>query len=186
MNNLSILFIAVGLSMDAFAVSISSGLAIKKLKIRHAFLIASFFGLFQAIMPILGWLSGVKVRNFISSFDHWLAFLILSIIGGKMIYEATKLEEAAQKTDPLNIYLLFLLAIATSLDALAVGLSFALLNIKVIIPAVIIGITTFLFSLSGVFIGKKFGHFFEKKIEIIGGIILICIGIKILSEHFLK
>jgi putative Mn2+ efflux pump MntP len=183
MDFITLLFIAVGLSMDAFAVSISSGLTIQKLKIRHAFLIASFFGLFQGIMPVLGWLSGVGLREYIASFDHWIAFFLLSVIGGKMIYEASKLEEASKQIDPLNIYVLFLLSVATSIDALAVGLSFAFLKIVVIFPAIIIGVVTFVFSLLGVFIGDKFGHFFERKIEIIGGIILIVIGLRILFEH---
>ena len=185
MDIITVLLTAVGLSMDAFAVSISSGLTIQKLKIHHAFLIASFFGLFQAVMPVLGWLSGVGLREYIVRYDHWVAFFLLSAIGGKMIYEASKLEEASKKIDPLNIYVLFLLSIATSIDALAVGLSFAFLKIVVIFPAIVIGIVTFVFSLLGVFIGAKFGHFFERKIEIIGGIILILIGLRILIDHLL-
>jgi putative Mn2+ efflux pump MntP len=180
---LSILLIAVGLAMDAFAVSISSGVIIKKSKLKSALTIALFFGLFQAIMPIIGWLAGFGLRDVIAGFDHWIAFGLLCIIGCKMIYESFSLEPAENKTDPLNIYVLFVLSIATSIDALAIGLSLSLLNVSIILPVVIIGIVTFSLSFFGVYIGNKFGHFFEKKIEIIGGLILIGIGIKILIEH---
>lgn len=183
MNPLSILFIAIGLAMDAFAVSISSGITINRLKLRHAILIASFFGTFQAIMPILGWLGGSSIASYIENFDHWVAFSLLFFIGSKMIYEAYKIEEIEEDKNPLNVYILFIMSIATSIDALAVGLSFAVLKVTVIYPAIVIGIVTFLMSLIGVYIGKKFGHLFEKKVEIIGGLILIFIGIKILLQH---
>lgn len=183
MNTLSILFIAIGLAMDAFAVSISSGITINRLKLRHAILIASFFGTFQAVMPIIGWLGGSSIASYIEKFDHWIAFILLLFIGSKMIYEAYKIEEADENRDPLNIYILFLMSIATSIDALAVGLSFAILKVTVIYPAMIIGIVTFFMSLAGVYIGERFGHLFEKKMEIAGGIILILIGTKILLQH---
>ncbi len=183
MNILSILFIAIGLAMDAFAVSISSGITIKRLKLRHAILIAGFFGTFQALMPILGWFGGIGISSYIQHIDHWIAFLLLLFIGLKMIYEAFKMEDADKEKDPLNISILFLMAIATSIDALAVGLSFAILNVMVIYPAIVIGIVTFLLSLAGVYLGEHFGHLFEKKMEILGGIILIFIGIKILVQH---
>lgn len=183
MDVLSILLIALGLAMDAFAVAISSGYMIKHIKAKNALTIAIFFGLFQAIMPIIGWLSGMTLRNFIAGFDHWIAFGLLCIIGGKMIYESFKLATTENKIDPLNIYVLFILSIATSIDALAVGLSLSFLKVAIALPAIIIGIVTFILSFLGVYIGNKVGHFFEKKIEVIGGLILIGIGIKILVEH---
>lgn len=183
MDIISIIFIAFGLAMDAFAVSITSGLTIKSLKINNALKIATFFGLFQAIMPLIGWLAGLSFRDFISGVDHWIAFGLLSIIGCKMIYESSKMELNEKKIDPLNIYVLFILSIATSIDALAVGLSLSFLNVSIALPAIIIGIVTFLLSVFGVYFGNRFGHYFERKIEIIGGLILIGIGIKILIEH---
>ena len=183
MDITTVLIIAVGLAMDAFAVSISSGLAIKKIRMGHAFRIAFFFGAFQAIMPVIGWLAGLGLKDFISAIDHWIAFVLLSIVGGKMIYESTFLDEEKDEKDTLNIYVLLILSIATSIDALAVGLTLSFLNVDIASPAVIIGIVTFLLSFLGVYIGDRFGHFFESKIEIVGGLILIGIGIKILVEH---
>lgn len=169
--------------MDAFAVSITSGITIRHLRVKHALKIALFFGFFQAIMPVIGWLLGVSVRHAISGFDHWIAFGLLNIIGGKMIYESFKLQPNKEEIDPQNIYVLFLLSIATSIDALAIGLSLSFLKVAIIFPAIIIGIITFLLSFFGVHIGNKVGHFFEKKIEMIGGLVLIGIGFKILIEH---
>jgi len=183
MDIFTILFIALGLSMDAFAVSVSSGFTIKRLHINNALRIAVFFGLFQAIMPVIGWSAGLTLKDFISSIDHWVAFGLLSIIGLKMILESREIDPDKKQTDPLNIYTLLILSVATSIDALAVGLSLSLLNISIITPSIIIGITTFILSFIGVFIGNRVGHFFEKKIEIAGGIILIAIGVKILIEH---
>ena len=169
--------------MDAFAVSITSGLTIKSLKINNALKIAIFFGLFQAIMSLIGWLAGLSFRDFISDVDHWMAFGLLSVIGCKMIYESSKMELNKKKINPLNIYVLLVLSVATSIDALAVGLSLSFLKVSIVLPAVIIGIVTFLLSIIGVYFGNRFGHYFERKIEIFGGLILICIGIKILIEH---
>ena len=183
MDIFTILFIAVGLSMDAFAVSVTSGFTIKRLHINNALKIAVFFGMFQAIMPVLGWAAGLGFRGFISGVDHWIAFGLLSIIGVKMIFESRAMDSGKKPADPLNIYTLLILSVATSIDALAVGLSLSLLSVSIISPSVIIGITTFLFSFAGVYIGKRVGHFFEKKIEIAGGLILLGIGVKILIEH---
>lgn len=183
MSIITVLFIAVGLAMDAFAVSITSGLAIKNLKINHAFRIAIFFGLFQAIMPTIGWLAGLSLRDFISTIDHWIAFGLLSVIGFKMIFESAKMKSDEEKINPLNIRVLLILSVATSIDALAVGLSLSFLKISIVTPVIIIGAITFFLSFTGVFIGNRFGHFFENKIEFIGGLVLIGIGIKILIEH---
>ena len=183
MDIITIIAIAVGLAMDAFAVSITSGTTIKRLKINHALQIAAFFGAFQAFMPVIGWLAGLGLISFISGIDHWIAFGLLVFIGCKMIYESIKIESREDKSNPLNFYVLLMLSVATSIDALAVGLSFAFLKISIATPIIIIGAVTFLLSFLGVFAGNKFGHFFENKIEIVGGIVLIGIGLKILVEH---
>jgi len=183
MDITSIVLIAFGLAMDAFAVSITSGITIRQLKINNALKIALFFGSFQAIMPIIGWLAGLSLRNFISEIDHWIAFGLLSFIGCKMIYESITIQSSEKEINPLNVYVLLVLSIATSIDALAVGLSFAILKISIMTPVVIIGTITFALSFLGVFIGDRIGHFFENKIEIAGGLLLIGIGIKILVEH---
>lgn len=181
-----IIFIAIGLAADSFAVSVSSGAIIEKLRLRHAVRIAVFFSFFQALMPCIGWKAGSLAGSFIRSVDHWLAFVILCFIGGKMIYESRKLTDDVEKTiNPLNIYVLFSLAIATSIDALAVGVTFSFLDVSIIEPVIVIGIVTFIFSLTGTYIGEFFGHVFEDKIEIIGGLILISIGCMILIEHTL-
>jgi len=183
MDFLTITFIATGLAMDCFAVSITSGIAIKNLRINYALQIALFFGSFQAIMPVIGWFAGRGLRDFISGVDHWVAFGLLGLIGLKMIYESTKLESDKKEINPLNIYVLSMLSIATSIDALAVGVSFAFLKISLVTSIVIIGTITFILSFIGVFVGNRTGHFFENKIELAGGLILIGIGTKILLEH---
>jgi putative Mn2+ efflux pump MntP len=185
MDLITIVFIALGLAMDAFAVSIASGVTLKKVRLRYAFRVAFFFGGFQALMPLLGWLAGSSFSSYIAAFDHWVAFGLLTFIGGKMIYESTVLKEAEKKTDPRNLTILFILAIATSIDALVVGLSFSFLNVTIIEPVIIIGVITFLLSFAGVYIGARTGSFFENKIEIIGGVILIGIGLKVLIEYLL-
>jgi manganese efflux pump family protein len=182
---LSVVLIAVGLSMDAFAVSITSGCTIRCLKIKHAFRIALFFGLFQALMPLVGWLAGMGLKNYLEAFDHWIAFVLLAFIGGKMIYEAVWIKEVEKKCDPLNLTILLGLAIATSIDALAVGVTFAFIKIPIITPALIIGLITFCISLGGVYLGNKIGNRLGSKMEVIGGLILIGIGLKILLQHLL-
>lgn len=175
--------IAIGLAMDSLAVSITSGLAMRELKINNALKIAVFFGSFQAFMPIVGWLAGLSLTDFISGIDHWIAFGLLSLIGCKMIYESIRLESRPKVIDPMNVYLLLMLSIATSIDALAVGITFAFLEVSIVTPVIMIGVVTFLLSFLGVFVGNKVGHLFEKKIGIAGGLILIGIGIRILIEH---
>lgn len=180
---ITILLIAIGLAMDALAVSITSGLTIKDLRISNALTIALFFGSFQALMPVIGWVAGLSARDLISGIDHWIAFGLLSLIGCKMILSSTRIGSNEKEIDPLNISVLLVLAIATSIDALAVGLSLSFLKMAIVTPAVIIGLVTFVLSFLGVFVGNVSGHFFENKIEIIGGLILIGIGIKIVIEH---
>ena len=184
MDIVSIIVIAIGLSMDTFSVSIVSGLVYKQLGVRHILRMAIFFGAFQAIMPIIGWLSGLTFRQYIR-YDHWVAFGILTIIGCKMIYEAFKTKKFEQRLDPTNLLVLLTLSVATSIDALAVGVTLSLLTDFIITAVVIIGSVTFILSYAGVYIGKRFGHFSENKIEIAGGIVLIGIGIKILAEHLI-
>jgi len=183
MHFLTIIFIAIGLAMDCLAVSVTSGFTIKNLRIGHALQIAFFFGFFQAFMPVVGWLAGLGLRGFITDLNHWAAFVLLSLVGGKMIYESRKLPSEKKAINPLNIYILLILSMATSIDALAVGVSFAFLGISFVTPVLVIGTVTFLFSFFGVFAGNRVGHFFENKMELAGGLILIGIGAKILLEH---
>lgn len=178
----TVTLIAVGLAMDCFAVAVTSGIAIQQLKINHALRIALFFGGFQALMPLLGWLAGISLRDFISSIDHWIAFGLLSAIGLKMIYESRKLDRDKENINPLNPYVLTMLSVATSIDALAVGVSFAFLQVPLISSVLVIGLMTFLITLFGVFVGNRIGHFFENRMELVGGLVLMGIGIKILLE----
>lgn len=180
-----ITFIALGLAMDAFAVSISMGFTIKRLHIKHALGIALSFGLFQGIMPVIGWLAGHSITEFIEHIDHWVAFGLLAFIGIKMIIESSQLEEEKPEKFQFNFKRLFILSIATSMDALAVGLSLSVLKVSLITAPAIIGAVTFVLSFGGAYIGDKIGHLFESKLEIIGGVILILIGLKILAEHIL-
>ena len=185
MNIYEIVAIAFALAMDAFAVSIAGGVVIKEQKVRHALRIALFFGGFQAIMPVVGWLAGNRFRHVIGGVDHWVAFSLLSLIGCKMIYEAVKLKPGERKWDIRSLRVLLVLAVATSIDALAVGVTLSLLHVSIITPIIVIGLVTFALSLLGVFIGDRFGHLFESKVEVAGGLVLIAIGIKILLEHSL-
>jgi putative Mn2+ efflux pump MntP len=183
MELITIIIIAVGLAMDAFAVSIVSGAAYRQLNIKHAFRLALFFGGFQAFMPLIGFLAGLTLKQHIANYDHWVAFALLTAVGAKMIYESTKIKPAEENLEPLNILVLLALSVATSIDALAVGITLSLLRIPIVLAVVVIGMVTFLLSYIGAFIGKNFGHFFENKIEALGGFILIGIGFKILLEH---
>lgn len=183
MDLFSILVIAVGLAMDAFAVSVACGVTIKHIGLRQTLTIAASFALFQAFMPMLGWLAGLSFREYIASYDHWIAFGLLAGIGLKMIYEAGQLEEEEEAEPGMSAGRLLLLSIATSIDALAVGLSFSILNITILTPALIIGFVTGGMSHGGIIIGSRVGHLFEGKIEIAGGIVLILIGLKILLQH---
>lgn len=189
MNILVILGLAVGLAMDAFAVSVTNGFMIKELKFRHVFRIAFFFGFFQALMPVLGWAAGTAFSDVIKNVDHWIAFGLLSVIGGKMVFESRSMMkdeacgECGDKKNCLDFPTLLLMSLATSIDALAVGLTFAFLSVEILLPVLIIGIVTFLLCFIGVYIGNKAGHLFEDKLELIGGLVLIGIGVKILIEH---
>jgi len=185
MNLITIIVIAVGLAMDVFAVSIVSGSVYKQLKIKHAFRIAVFFGGFQAIMPLIGSLAGISLKGYVANYDHWMAFALLSAVGAKMIYESFKITSAEKIFNPENILVLLVLSIATSIDALAVGITLSFLQVSIAVAVVIIGFVTFALSYLGVLIGRRFGHFFENKIEALGGLVLIGLGAKILFEHLI-
>ena len=171
--------------MDAFAVSITHGMTLKTLRNSTALKMAAFFGSFQAVMPVLGWLAGLSLLDLISGVDHWAAFGLLFFIGCKMIYESFKMTPNEKEQKTLTLSVLLMLSVATSIDALAVGLSFAFLKIAIATPIVIIGAVTFLLSFLGVTFGNKFGKFLGNKIEIVGGLVLVTIGMKILLEHTL-
>lgn len=185
-----LVLLAVGLSMDAFAVSICKGLGMNKINLKVAVVLGLFFGGFQAGMPVIGWALGSQFMGIIGPIDHWIAFILLAFIGGKMLWEAFTEDEDegegegdgkdAEKID-LGEYLI--LAIATSIDALAVGISFAALSVDIMPAVSLIGITTFIFSVAGVAIGHTFGARYEKPATIVGGVVLIFIGLKILLEH---
>lgn len=184
MGFFELVLIAVSLAMDAFAVSLCKGLGMSKLRVKNAAVIALFFGGFQAIMPLIGWLLGKQFESYIKSFDHWIAFGLLVLIGGKMIYEVFKKDSDPDNSgDILNIKELFLLAIATSIDALAVGITFAFLQTSIAPAVSLIGAITFALSFVGVFIGHKFGAKFKSKAEFAGGAVLILIGTRILLQH---
>ncbi|MBN1516972.1 manganese efflux pump [Candidatus Sumerlaeota bacterium] len=186
MSIFSIVIIALALAMDAFAVSISSGIAITKLHVRHAMLIACCFGSFQGLMPLIGWGAGQGIKVYIACCDHWIAFILLFIVGARMIYDACREQDEEKSFDPLNKYVLFVLSIATSIDALAVGLTLSFINVSIMLPALIIGVVTFVMSFAGAYIGAMFGHLLEKRVEIAGGLLLIGIGVKILVQHLLE
>ncbi|MBQ8490876.1 MAG: manganese efflux pump [Pseudobutyrivibrio sp.] len=188
MSVLDIFLLGVGLSMDAFAVAICKGLAMKKVNKKQMILIALFFGGFQALMPLVGWLVGSTFAKKIAAFDHWIAFVLLALIGGNMAIEAIKEWNQEDKVEiidpPIDFKELTLLAIATSIDALACGVTFSFYeNFNIIEAISIIGVTTFVISAGGVYVGNIFGDKYKAKAQLVGGIILIFLGIKILLEH---
>jgi manganese efflux pump family protein len=185
MNLIEIIIIAVGISMDAFAVSMSSGLNKQMHNKRSAIRLSFHFGLFQCLMPIIGWFIGSKIEKYIVSVDHWIAFSLLLFIGCKMIYECYQ-NNISNQTDPSKGWNLVTLSFATSIDALAIGLSLAFLRVNIIYPAIFFGVITAIFSLSGIFLGAHLGKILGKKMEFIGGLILIIIGIKILLTDLLS
>lgn len=183
MDYVTVILIAIGLSMDALAVAIAKGISITNNRRKSALLLASLFGGFQALMPVIGWLAGLGLRDIIMGVDHWIAFGLLGFIGAKMIYDSTKSEDG--KDEGVTIIVALTLAIATSIDALMVGLSFAFLETSILIPVLIIGTVTFALCFVGFIFGSRIGGIFGKRIKILGGLILILIGIRILLEHLL-
>lgn len=182
MGLLELFILAVGLSMDAFAVSVCKGLAMPKITLRRTLIVGAWFGGFQALMPAVGYVLGVQFRDKITAVDHWIAFLLLGVIGANMIKEALS-GECENESDSLDVRTMFLLAVATSIDALAAGITFAFLKVHIIAAVSFIGVTTFAISAAGVKIGNVFGTKYKSKAELAGGIILILLGLKILLEH---
>lgn len=183
MDVVTVILIAIGLAMDAFAVAIAKGITVTRNRRRSAILLASLFGGFQALMPVIGWLAGLSFQDLIMGVDHWIAFGLLGFIGAKMIYDTTKSED--DKDENVTLYAALILAVATSIDALMVGLSFAFLETDIFVPILVIGVVTLALSLVGFEFGSRMGMLFGKRIRVVGGIILILIGIRILVEHTL-
>lgn len=178
-----LLIIAVGVSMDAFAVSICKGLSVCRIRPRHAALTALWFGGFQALMPLLGYFLGVSFADFVSSVDHWIAFILLSIIGGNMIKESFSKEDCCCVDPDFSMKTMLSMAVATSIDALAIGVSFAFLKVNIWSAVLMIGLTTGVFSAVGIYIGHIFGNRYKSKAEFAGGLILALMGLKILIDH---
>lgn len=185
MDLLSLFLIAVGLSMDAFAVSVCKGLATPKYKLKYSMICGAWFGGFQALMPTVGYLLGVNFKKYITAIDHWIAFVLLALIGFNMIREALKNDD--EGADPsFTAKSMSLLAVATSIDALAIGITFAFLDVNIVAAVLFIGVCTFVISAAGVKIGSAFGTRFKSKAEIAGGAILIILGLRILIEHLMN
>lgn len=185
MDLLSLFLIAVGLSMDAFAVSVCKGLATPKYKLKYSMICGAWFGGFQALMPAVGFLLGVNFKKYITAIDHWIAFVLLALIGFNMIREALKNDD--EGADPsFTVKSMSLLAVATSIDALAIGITFAFLDVNIVAAVLFIGVCTFVISAAGVKIGSAFGTRFKSKAEIAGGAILIILGLRILVEHLMN
>lgn len=183
MGLIELFLMAVGLSMDAFAVSVCKGLAMKKCTWTKAGVVGLYFGVFQAGMPAVGYLLGSQFKEVITSIDHWIAFILLGLIGVSMIREAFGEEDCQEADDSLDVKTMLTLAVATSIDALAVGITFAFLQVEIVPAVSFIGVTTFIISVAGVKIGNVFGSCWQKGAQIAGGVILICLGVKILVEH---
>ena len=182
MGLIELFLIAVGLSMDAFAVSVCKGLAMPMCTFKKVAIVGLWFGGFQALMPAIGYVLGAQFQETIASIDHWIAFVLLALIGGNMIHEALDNDEEEADAS-LDVKTMFLLAVATSIDALAIGITFAFLKVNIIPAVCFIGIVTFIISFAGVKIGNVFGARYKNKAEIVGGVILILLGLKILLEH---
>ena len=182
MSIIELFILAVGLSMDAFAVSICKGLSLGKIKWKHMVIAGAWFGGFQALMPLIGYFLGIGFSDFVSNFSHWIAFALLLIIGGNMIKEALGKDDDEESNASMKFKAMLLLAIATSIDALAVGVTFAFLDVAIVPAILFIGVVTFVFSAAGIKIGSLFGTKYKSKAEIVGGVILILLGIKILLE----
>ena len=183
MTGLEIWLLAIGLAMDCFAVSIASGIILKRVQLRPMLIMALAFGFFQALMPLLGWIGASFFSHLIESIDHWIAFAILAFLGGRMIMESFKDEDCRHEFDPTKLKVVAALAVATSIDALAVGVTFAFLDVSIAPAAAFIGCLTFAISAAGLKIGTVFGTKYRNKAECFGGIVLILIGLKILFEH---
>lgn len=187
MDALSIVLVAIGLAMDAFSVAAVAGFVLRTFSVRQAFTLSFSFGFFQFFMPIVGWLAGSTVAGLIADYDHWVAFALLAVVGGKMIREGIRSKNVAEvpRSDPTRGISLLVFSVATSIDALAVGLTFAFTSVEVLYPAIVIGMVAALFSLFGVYLGARSSRFFGRYVELVGGVILIFIGLRILITHVL-
>lgn len=185
MGIIELLIIAVGLSMDAFAVSICKGLSVCKVKPKNAMSVALWFGGFQALMPVLGYFLGVSFADLVSAVDHWITFVLLGVIGFKMVKESLERNESCEVDPDFSFRTMLTMAVATSIDAFAVGVSFAFLGVNIWMPVLLIGLITGLLSAGGIYLGNIFGSRYKSKAEFIGGFILVCMGLKILLEHTL-
>ncbi|WP_075604033.1 manganese efflux pump MntP [Saccharicrinis aurantiacus] len=183
MGTISLFMMSIGLSIDSLAASITMGACSKNIRLRHVIKVATFMALFQGTMPFIGWLIGNSLEDIIEDYDHWVAFILLLGIGGKLIYDGVKNSTEKVDTKPTNNLLLAGMALATSIDAMILGIGFGLIEINIWLAMIIIGLTTFVFSFTGVFLGKKVGNKINKGIEIFGGLLLIGLGFKILVEH---
>lgn len=182
MEVITVLLLAIGLAMDAFAVSICKGLALRRITVRAALIIGLWFGVFQGVMPVIGYVAGSAFYDLIADYDHWIAFILLFLIGANMVRESLS-DEDEGVDDDLGFRTMLLLAVATSIDALAVGISLAMTGEGIVGPAVVIGVITMLISMSGVWIGSRFGDRYGSRAELVGGLILILIGVKIVLDH---
>jgi putative Mn2+ efflux pump MntP len=185
MNFFEILFIALSMAMDAFAVCLGVGAARQSEGPRPTFRLSFHFGLFQFLLPVIGWFAGMTFVHYIEAYDHWVAFILLAFVGGRMIHSGLSLSNDTYKNDPSRGWNMVLLSVAVSIDALAIGLSLALINVEIWVPAVVIGIVTGLVSLLGLRLGNSLGRKFGKRMEVVGGIVLILIGLRILITHSL-
>ncbi len=187
MTSPGLLALALALAMDAFAVAIVTGLTLDPLRRRQIFRLAFHFGLFQALMPAIGWLAGKAIHGYIAAFDHWIAFTLLAFVGGKMVWGALRgREEERTAVDPTTGWQLVVLSVATSIDALAVGLSLAMIRSPIVVPAVVIGLVAALLTTLGMILGRRVGVLWGRRVEVLGGVILLGIGLKILLEHVLS
>ena len=183
MDAITLTGLALALAMDAFAVALGTGAVLSRLTGRHLFRLGFHFGLFQALMPVIGWLAGLTIIQWVEAWDHWIAFSLLAIIGGRMVYEAFSDEEKANDRDPTKGLSLVLLSIATSIDALAVGFSLSVIGVSIWMPALVIGLVAGVLTIVGMLLGGRIGDRWGSRVEIFGGLVLIAIGIKILIEH---
>jgi putative Mn2+ efflux pump MntP len=184
MGLLTLLAIAVALAMDAFAVAVVAGLSLQPLTRRHVFRLAFHFGLFQALMPVIGWFAGSAVHDRIAEYDHWIALALLGLVGGKMVVGAFRPDDApASPKDQTSGWTLVMLSVATSIDALAIGLSLAMIGSDIVLPAAVIGVVAAAFTAAGMLLGRRLGGLWGKRVEVVGGLVLVGIGVKIVLEH---
>jgi len=185
MDAVTLIGLALALAMDAFAVALGTGAVLARLTRRHMFRLGFHFGLFQALMPVIGWLAGQTVIQWVAAWDHWIAFCLLGLIGGRMIYEASSDGEAPEGRDPTRGLSLVMLSIATSIDALAVGFSLSVIGVSIWMPALVIGLVAGTLTVLGMLLGDRIGSRWGSRVEILGGLVLIAIGSKVLIEHLL-